>query len=129
LETLAEQFAALNCVSPWDAAIVLHQRLLAPDMFNAQAARVLAYYRARDLPAWLDEVDAMQGLDAQAAEVEKRARVCLLEDRNASWMQRLEAALRAGGVFVAVGGLHLPGSTGLLAKLRERGYQIKAETF
>jgi hypothetical protein len=29
------------------------------------------------------------------------------------------------GMFVAVGALHLPGGTGLIASLRQRGYELK----
>jgi len=129
LETAAEQLAALNCVSSWDQAVVLRQRLRQPDLFATQAAQVLDWYRRRDLPAWLAEVDAMRGLDAQGAEIEHRARVCLLESRNQRWMPRLEQALQAGGAFVAVGGLHLAGDDGLLARLCRRGYQITAEPY
>jgi len=129
LETAADQLAALNCVSSWDQAVVLRQRLRQPDFFAEQAARVLDWYRARDLPAWLAEVDAMRGLDAQGAEIEQRARVCLLESRNQRWMARLEPALQAGGAFVAVGGLHLAGDEGLLARLCRRGYLITAEPY
>jgi uncharacterized protein YbaP (TraB family) len=127
LETLQEQLRALDCVAPDAHAIVLRQRLQTPWLFAEQSERVLDYYRHRDLAAWLDEVDAMVGLDAQARAVEDRSRRCLIEDRNARWIPRLDALMRQGGAFVAVGAIHLTGEFGLLEQLRRRGFEVVAE--
>lgn len=127
LETLAEQLGALDCVPASEHAVVLGQRLQTPWLFAEQSERVLEYYRTRDLPAWLDEIDAMVGLDAVARPVEERARRCLIEDRNARWLPRLEQLLRQGGAFVSVGAIHLTGRAGLLEQLRLRGFEIVAE--
>lgn len=128
LETLEQQFAALDCVPPSEQALVLRQRLDQADDFHAQANRVLGYYRARNLPAWLDEVNSPTGLDSQGVALEQRARQCLLDSRNARWLQQLTVQLRSGGVFVAVGALHLTGPQGLLEGLRRQGYSVYPET-
>jgi uncharacterized protein YbaP (TraB family) len=39
--------------------------------------------------------------------------------------KRLLALLQDGRVFVAVGALHLPGPRGLLAMLRQHGYDLE----
>lgn len=127
LETLDAQLAALDCVPPGEHAMVLQQRLRTPWLFAEQSARVLDYYRSRNLAAWLDEIDAMVGLDAKARAVEDRARRCLLEARNERWLPQLEVLLRRGGAFVAVGAIHLTGASGLLEQLRQRGFLIVAE--
>jgi len=128
LETLEQQFAALDCVPPQEQALVLRQRLDQADDFRAQANRVLGYYRARNLSAWLDEVNSPMGLDSLGVDLERRARQCLLESRNARWLQQLAVQLRSGGVFVAVGALHLTGPQGLLEGLRQQGYSVYPET-
>ena len=127
LETLAEQLSALDCVPAAEHAQVLQQRLRTPWLFAEQSARVLEYYRTRDIAAWLDEIDAMVGLDTSGRAVEERARRCLIEDRNARWLPHLEPLLRAGGAFVSVGAIHLTGADGLLEQLRRRGFLIVAE--
>lgn len=127
LETLEQQFAALDCVPPREQAWVLRQRLDQANDFSAQATRVLGYYRARNLPAWLDEVNSPLGLDSRGAALETRARQCLLEARNARWLRQLVVELRAGGVFVAVGALHLTGPQGLIEGLRHQGYSVYPE--
>ena len=40
-----------------------------------------------------------------------------------AWPER--EALRGGGVFVAVGAIHLHGPNGLLAQIRAQGYKVQ----
>jgi len=127
LETLAEQMSALDCVPAPEQAQVLARRIEAPWVLKEQSLRVLGYYRNRDLPAWLDEVDAMTGLDAAAKQIESRAKDCLLDQRNRRWITQLDALLRSGSCFVAVGAMHLTGESGLLMQLVQRGYRLSVE--
>lgn len=48
----------------------------------------------------------------------------LLSDRNRRWLTPLVPAFTEGGAFVAVGSLHLAGPQGLLALLRDEGFQV-----
>lgn len=48
----------------------------------------------------------------------------LLDARNLKWMPVIERELARGSVFVGVGALHLPGPTGLIELLRDRGYTV-----
>lgn len=127
LETLEDQLAALDCTSPADYALVLQQRLADPAELRAETERSLAFYRAGDLPGWLADIDAMRGLDAKARTAERHARNCLIEQRNARWIEELEPLLLRGGCFVAVGAIHLTGSDGLLAGLAARGFNVSAQ--
>jgi uncharacterized protein YbaP (TraB family) len=129
LETLEDQLAALDCTSPTDYAQVLQQRLADPQELRAETERSLAFYRAGDLPGWLDDIDAMRGLDVHAKVAEQHARGCLIEQRNARWIEELEPLLREGGCFVAVGAIHLTGKEGLLAGLARRGFEVSAQAW
>ena len=48
----------------------------------------------------------------------------LLVERNEKMRTAAEPLLEAGGLFIAVGALHLPGKKGLVALLREAGYTL-----
>jgi uncharacterized protein YbaP (TraB family) len=49
----------------------------------------------------------------------------LLDDRNIAWMEMLPDWLAQGRTFIAVGAMHLPGESGLLALLSKAGYTLK----
>jgi uncharacterized protein YbaP (TraB family) len=46
--------------------------------------------------------------------------------RNRTMADRAVPFVEAGGAFIAVGALHLPGEEGLVALLREKGYRVEA---
>ena len=48
----------------------------------------------------------------------------LLDDRNRAWLQQLPAMMKNGSLFVAVGALHLTGTSGLVEQLRKQGYTV-----
>ncbi|MCZ7593998.1 MAG: TraB/GumN family protein [Hyphomicrobium sp.] len=51
----------------------------------------------------------------------------LLTERNEKMRAVAEPLLDKGGVFIAVGALHLPGDKGLVALLRESGYTVSPD--
>lgn len=48
----------------------------------------------------------------------------VIVDRNHTMAERMAPILDAGGAFVAIGALHLPGDEGVVALLREAGYSV-----
>lgn len=48
----------------------------------------------------------------------------LLDARNLRWMPVVLREVAAGGAFIGVGALHLPGETGLIELLRGEGYTV-----
>jgi len=46
--------------------------------------------------------------------------------RNKTWLPLMEAQMKKGAVFFAVGTAHLAGNTGLIQLLRQRGYKVEA---
>lgn len=49
----------------------------------------------------------------------------LVEQRNQTFLTNALPALEQGGVFMAIGGFHLPGDTGMIALLRKQGFTVE----
>lgn len=126
LESLEDQLRALDCVPAGQQAQVLAERLHEPVFLKLDSAEAMAAYRARDLEAWLVDVDRMDGLSDGARQIERRSRLCLLEDRNARWIGAIKDLYRRQRALVAVGALHLAGPNGLIARLRGAGFKVEA---
>ena len=126
LESLEQQLQALDCVPAAEHVRVLDERLRASWILRIESAQAMAWYRSRNLDAWLADIDRMEGLSDEARAIEQRARRCLLEDRNARWIGQLETLFQDGPCLVAVGAVHLVGPEGLLAALRRDGYRVEA---
>ena len=84
-------------------------------------------YLARQLGAiWpLQLALAEQGRRGSPAPSLRRGRACRGPATSACATRRC-THLDEGGVFIAVGALHLPGRQGLVALLREAGYTVTA---
>jgi hypothetical protein len=54
-----------------------------------------------------------------------KIRKMLIEERNARMAERLVARMRQNSLFVAVGAAHLPGTDGLVARLRAAGFRVE----
>ncbi|MFQ5468324.1 MAG: TraB/GumN family protein, partial [Kiloniellaceae bacterium] len=79
-------------------------------------------YLARDVAAIFDKMTTQTSVaGARFMELVMRR---FNDDRNKLMARRMEPFLRAGGAFVAIGALHLPGDTGLVSLLRARGYRV-----
>ncbi|HUJ59983.1 MAG TPA: TraB/GumN family protein [Kofleriaceae bacterium] len=120
---------------------------------STQAALLVKWMDVRALEAMLDDLDASQQLqqdalaaylagdDARMLALDDRERAEwiklgrseaeydqmmkeMLYDRNASWLPAIERAHAAGGVFLAVGALHLIGKRSVLDLLRQAGYTV-----
>jgi uncharacterized protein YbaP (TraB family) len=126
LETLEQQLQALDCVPAQEHSMVLAERLRTSWILRIESAEAMAFYRSRNLDAWLASIDRMEGLGEQARAIEQRSRHCLLEERNARWIGQLETLFQDGPCLVAVGAVHLVGGDGLLAALRRDGYTVEA---
>ena len=126
LETLEQQLQALDCVPAQEHSMVLAERLRTSWILRIESAEAMAFYRSRNLDAWLASIDRMEGLGEQAKAIEQRSRQCLLEERNARWIGPLETLFQDGPSLVAVGAVHLVGADGLLAALRRDGYTVEA---
>jgi uncharacterized protein YbaP (TraB family) len=118
LEALASMSGDLQ-VASLVSTLALGDRL--PDLFETMTQLYLDGRIALISP--LVEVLMPPGSAALAREAgafERR----LVNDRNHRMAERLAPLLQPGGVFVAVGALHLPGDEGLVALLKAQGYAV-----
>ncbi len=123
LETLDEQVGFLEGMLEEDQLTMLRQAVLESDQMQQQNEAMIEIWLSRDL-AKLTEVAR-----AQMAEMEPRIaewfQVEGIDKRNKVMLTRAMPLLEQGGVFVAVGALHLSGDTGLIKLLRETGFQLE----
>jgi uncharacterized protein YbaP (TraB family) len=125
LELLDEQVAALDAI-PVDTQIALLRHALDHRAeLDAQIEPAILAWLRRDLAALanLDRVAA--GDDRDLKRHYEVVTQQLVSNRTALMAHRLFLPLKRGGVFVAVGALHLYGRRGLLAQLREQGYRVR----
>ncbi|MCU0422033.1 MAG: TraB/GumN family protein [Bacteroidia bacterium] len=76
------------------------------------------YYRQADL-FQLDSLVKAQGYSSNYMEN-------MLYIRNKNMVHRMDSIMRTGSLFTGVGASHLPGDKGVIALLREMGYQVRA---
>lgn len=118
LESLQEQMEILMNSEPVEEQLADLLEMLREDLAEASTIGIITAYHQDDLIA-LDAAAELAGMEAGDMEV-------LLDDRNKAWIPKLEAGLTEGGMFIAVGALHLPGANGLIALLEAKGYTLKA---
>lgn len=122
LEQMQEQLSVFTSLSLDEQISLLRDTLRELDHFAEQFERLLEAYLKRDLRALAELGEqSMQGSDPQ---LQQRFMAALLDERNRLMANRLLPLLQEGGVFAAVGALHLPGENGLLALLRQQGLRI-----
>ena len=119
LETLDEQVAVFDALSVQEQLALLQDAACHYGAQQAELAQAIAAWQREDL-AWL--LAQGQAADSPAADALGRR---LLDERNVTLAERLLPKLRAGGVFVAVGAAHLPGSKGLLARFEHAGFTVR----
>jgi uncharacterized protein len=122
LETVAEQVTAFEGLS--DADQVAQLRSASIDLGDKQRffAEMKKAYLRQDLDAihHLARKDMGPGDESLRKALEER----LFDVRNRKMAERMIARFDEGGAFVAVGALHLPGETGVLRLLEQRGYTV-----
>ncbi|MBB4303633.1 hypothetical protein GGD81_002680 [Rhodobium orientis] len=123
LESLKEQFASLDSV-PMDAQVeMLRGSAEMTDNIADIHATFIELYRRGDVgmveaigrTVMGDDID----MDAYRTFMEK-----LVDERNKRMRDRALPELEKGGLFIAVGALHLPGDGGLIALFRQVGYTV-----
>ena len=121
LETMAEQLAPFDDMLLKDQVALLKDSLQASDQQDAQLEEITQAYLSRNLTKLLTIADSYQ---TQAGAAYDRLMAQLIKNRNLRMQQRMQARLREGNAFIAVGALHLPGENGLIKLLQKQGYSV-----
>lgn len=124
LETIEMQFRSLAAVPQSDQVTLLRTALKMHDRADDMMETLVQAYLQRDLGViWPLQLALARrhGMEVAAFAAFERH---LLTDRNTRMRDRALGHLNYGGVFMAVGALHLPGEKGLVALLRDAGYSV-----
>jgi uncharacterized protein len=124
LETIPAQLEALAAVPEQQQVDMLRASLKFADRTNDLMETLVQLYLTRKITAAMPFQIAL----AKQAGVSNQAFVGyqekLLTERNVKMRAVAEPLLDNGGVFIAIGALHLPGDKGLVALLRDGGYTV-----
>jgi len=123
IEGVEEQiFTFDECPMQTQVALLRHSLAHRDELVKLEEATIAAYLE-RDLAAiWR----LRQTFGAQHPEVAEHLAVMtkrVVQDRSVVMAYRMQRELRRGHAFVAVGALHLYGTTGVLALLEQDGYR------
>ena len=109
-------FAGLNADQQKD---LLKQTLTEVETISEEFTRMIEAWRAGDL-------EALSELLFREADDYPELMEVFLHQRNRNWVPELEAVLASGApAMVLVGAGHLAGDQGLIALMKERGYQVE----
>ncbi len=124
LETIELQLAALASVPDEEQLQMLKVALKYADRTSDMLETLLQLYLKRQMGAAMPFQIALAEKSGATASIFDGFQKILLVDRNASMAKKAAPLLDKGQAFVAVGALHLPGNTGLVALLRQAGYTV-----
>ena len=123
IETAAEQLAMFTNMSEADQVALLKLTLQDLPRQTQMYDELFRLYTQRDLAGVMQFSERHGPKDPALA---KRMMSAMIDVRNQRMVERIQNELRAGGAFVAVGAMHLPGENGVLNLLKRRGYKISA---
>jgi hypothetical protein len=122
LETLEQQLAFLEEMPMEQQLSLLDQALDEYDDVEMIHRQMVDSYLEGDLSALVEQTDN------QMADLDPAARLYFMSQgidaRNRRMLEALLPLIAEGPVFTAVGALHLPGESGLIAGLREAGFEL-----
>jgi len=124
LESIEEQIGVFNQLTQREQAIMLEDTLKHLPEMEQLFAEMHTIYLARDLARLVRLSNEM--LAKGNRELGKKVMYQLVDVRNRRMVTRMEAHLKQGNAFIAIGALHLPGEMGVLKLLAQKGYRVSA---
>lgn len=126
IETTAEHFAVMDDLSQDEQLAMLRAVLKrTPEDKARDFERLMRVYLQGDaekLAALNSEITG----GMLPVRLWEKMRVKLLDERNVVMLNRMVTEAKTKALFVAVGASHLAGHTGLIATLKQAGYQLSA---
>lgn len=120
LETTGEVLAQLKSLADMDANLIIKGTLRDLHKMDGMLEKSVGYWRAGEL----EKLDKEMAADMRKETPEVYQQ--LLVARNQAWLPKIEQMFSTPDVeLVLVGSLHLGSKDGLLAQLKQRGYQVK----
>ena len=92
-------------------------KLVSGDYSQNEFQTMISAYLAEDI----DELDKAMTTSGMMADY----RSILLDERNKTWVPKIEEQMKTKSVFVAVGAGHLAGEFGVVNLLRDAGYTVE----
>jgi uncharacterized protein YbaP (TraB family) len=117
LETVAEQMQALDAISLASQAKMMQDYLKTYTSADATIKKLTEIYVQQDTEHLLEQMNDDAPLDAAFNEA-------LLIKRNVVMANRIDSLLGKTSTMIAVGAGHLGGPKGLIALLKQKGYQV-----
>ncbi|HML28047.1 MAG TPA: TraB/GumN family protein [Hyphomicrobium sp.] len=124
LETIEDQLSALAAVPDDQQIAMLKVGLRYLDRADDMTETLVQMYVKRQIGAAMPFQLALAAQSGISPSVFDGFKTSLLIDRNARMRTAMLPLLEKGDAFIAVGALHLPGPTGLVALLRQSGYTV-----
>lgn len=120
LESADDVIAYMKLFTQEDPNKVINSTLKDAENSQSYFESMIASWKTGDLDALDKEMGQKMKADTP------NAYQALVVDRNKKWLPQIEQMFKTPEVeMVLVGALHLSGSEGLLAQLKESGYQVK----
>ena len=125
IETVEEQLNVFDSMAISDQVELLRSTLMGLPLMATMFEEMKRLYLERDLGGLLIlSNESLPVTNGKEAETVARFMDALVTQRNQKMVERVAPRMEKGGVFMAVGALHLPGHMGVLNLLSEEGYQV-----
>ena len=124
LETIAQQLASLAEVPDDQQIAMLKSGLKYGDRTNDMMETLIQLYLKHQVGAAMPFQLALAAKSGTPATAFDGLNKSLLVDRNIRMRDGMKAMFEKSPAFIAVGALHLPGKTGIVALLKEAGYTL-----
>jgi uncharacterized protein YbaP (TraB family) len=123
LETASEQFSFFQTLPLEEQRLMVSDAVGRVDEIRQTNRELFEAYRRKDLLS-IQDIGETSFAAIEDPVFSQKLRAFLITDRNRTMVSRILPRLQEGGLFVAIGALHLTGDDGILSRLEDEGYFI-----